>query len=775
MLELLLTRIFSVTMWYHFAFMAISVAVFGMTAGALVVYLLPTYFKAERSYTQIAQASLLFAVSTLVCFYLQTQIRALPSISAIGMASLFLTYLVTAVPFVFAGIAVCLALTRFPQAVGKLYAADLAGAAFACLLLSPTLIFFGGPSSLIACSALAALAAFVFSLGQSRKLFFSSLAAFLLLAAFVPLNMQYKFVHLTWLKGFAEREIRLEKWNSFSRIRVYDWDDKPYTWALSSKCPGDPRVRQLFLDIDSNAGTVLTAFDGDFSKLDFLKYDLTNLVNYLIPNARVAIIGVGGGRDVLSALLFNPKQVVGIELNDNILSLLRNEFSSFTGNLFNRDPQVRLVNDEARSYIARSNEKFNIIQISLIDTWAATSAGAFVLTENSLYTMEAWKIFLAHLDKGGILSCCRWYHYGRPAELYRLVSLATASLEAAGIDDPSKHLALLGKRIPDRPGVGVLLLSPDGFTDEQIAKMVSESREKDWEILLRPGFCADENLKSLLGKKRRSFVNSYRLNISPPTDDSPFFFQMARLTDWNHLEELWLEKSFYQNLYATFALATLLITVTALSSACLIFPLLLTCKNFSTSKAAPYFFYFCAIGFGFMFIELSQMQRLTVFLGHPSNSLLVVLFTLLLTGGIGSYLSAHFNLGSKKHKTLQALILLLFLILLLLAFITPAILSSFENQANPIKIAIAVALLGPAGLAMGMPFPLGMREAAGGDLKELTPWFWGLNGASSVFASVLSICISMCFGISAAFLAGVLSYFAAYLASLLFSKTSENS
>src|SRR5258706_4891548 len=287
MYQNLLSRVFSMTMWYHFAFMAISIAMFGMTVGALLVYLLPRYFTPERARFQLAATALAFAISTVISFLTHLSLpfnTADIIISTVpGIYTIVLTYAVISVPFVFSGICVALTLTRFPRQVSRLYAADLVGAAIG--------------------------------------------------------------------------------------------------WGISSVYPSDQRpVRQLQLGVDAGTGTILTAFHGDFKEVDFLKYDVTNIVHAIRHDSRVLVVGAGGGRDVLSALTFGQKSVVAVEINEDTINAVNERFGNFTGYL-DRDPRVQFVNDEARSYIARPTDHYDIIQVSLIDTWVATTAGAFVFTE----------------------------------------------------------------------------------------------------------------------------------------------------------------------------------------------------------------------------------------------------------------------------------------------------------------------------------------------------------------------------------------------------------
>ena len=334
-----------------------------------------------------------------------------------------------------------------------------------------------GPTAVIVVACLASASSVFFALDQrlpaasGRRLLCSLCCLGSLPSLIRPwFREQFPLLRLLWVKGNLEPRPLYEKWNSFSRIRV--WGDPaeasaPFGWSLSNTYPAERTVRQLFLDIDALAGTVLTAFNGDLNEIEHLKYDVTNLVHYLRPGSRVFVIGTGGGRDILSALAFEQKAVMGVEINKEIIRAVNGRFGDFTGHL-DRDPRVTFVNDEARSYITRVADRFDIIQSSLIDTFAATAAGAFVLTENSLYTVDAWKTFLEHLTPRGVLTFSWWYLGDKPSEIYRLTSLATASLSRLGITDPRRHIVVVRHMNNPIRGVGTLLVGREPFSAQDL-------------------------------------------------------------------------------------------------------------------------------------------------------------------------------------------------------------------------------------------------------------------------------------------------------------------
>lgn len=767
MFEILLTRIFSVTMWYHFAFVAISMAMFGMTAGALMVYLARNFFSAARTGFHLALSALLLGVTIVGAFLLHLAIPSLTGKSNLTPLALSLTYIVISVPFVFSGICVCLALTRFPRQVGRLYAADLAGAATGCIAVIYVLKITDGPTAVMVCALMASLGALFWGWTcEGRMVMRMARIAAISLAAFVAVNtmlvrLQQPLLRLVWVRGEKEARPMYERWNSFSRI-IVDGNpyaqEEPFGWGLSQRYARGARARQLSLRIDSGAETVLTGFEGDLGALDYLKYDLTNLAHYVKSPARVLVVGAGGGRDVLSALVFHQPAVLGVEINENIINTLNGEFGEFTGHL-DRYPGVLFVNDEARSYIARQNESFGIIQISLIDTWAATAAGAFVLAENSLYTLEAWKVFLGHLTPDGVLSVTRWYRRGTPKETYRLVSLASAALAAAGAEHPRDQMALVRVREAGRgglapSGLGTLLVKRRPFSAPDLDKLRAVCEQLGFEIVLTPAFASDPMIASLASGKGQ-VQGPPGLNLAPPTDDSPYFFQMGRLWGFRRLEGSG-SPGYEAAQRAVSLLGILFVTVTALTILAVVIPLLLTARRISWTEAPPYLAYFGCIGMGFMLVEISQMQRFILFLGHPTYGLSVVLFTLLTAGGLGSFLVDRVP-GDGSARSPLARLGGLVAILAIFGFLTPLAVRTFQSSTTPARIIVCVVILFPLGVFMGMAFPLGM-EAAVARVSALTPWLWGINGACSVLASVLAIVIALGSGISSAFWTGVGCY-----------------
>ena len=382
MLELILTRIFSVKLYYHYAFMVISLALLGSGASGVYIYLFPEFFRRERLQKHLYFFSLGFAASIPVVLWLVLQLDFQLVLEPSMILRVVLLYSVPAVPFFLGGMCLSLAMTHFSQDVSRVYFFDLTGAGFGCLLVIPLLTWLGGPSAMLSLSCVAALACYFFALLLPGKARWSPVVLLLLVASTLVYETHDPFLTIKHVKGRNEGPALLTKWNSFSRITVVQVNHDPQnTWII----------------MDGDAGTQMPNFQGDLRPWQYLRNTISSLAYYLKPDAETLIIGPGGGIDVLTALVFGSTRVTGVEINPiTVNDVMRGAFRNFTGGLYDL-PQVHAVVDEGRSFIRKEKKQYDIIQATLVDTWAATAAGAFVLTENNLYTVEAFKDYLSKL------------------------------------------------------------------------------------------------------------------------------------------------------------------------------------------------------------------------------------------------------------------------------------------------------------------------------------------------------------------------------------------
>jgi hypothetical protein len=765
MYEIVLTRIFSVAMWYHFAFVAISVALFGMTVGALIVHLRPQSFTDDKVKSQMWRFSLAYAVSVAVAFCVQLAVPFVPQMTMAGVASIAVTCVVISVPFVCSGVVVALALTRFPRRVNRLYAADLVGASLGCVLLVVAFDWLDGPSLVIGIGALAAAGSLLLALDADLRAGKVLSAAVVVVLVAVTAGNAYRhsqgnpFIRILWAKEAQDPLHTYDRWNAFSRITVDGQPGdvgRPAGYGMSPALPDDTAVPQMSMLIDGTAGTMITGWDGDEATTDFLRYDITNLGYYALDGQdfRSAVIGVGGGRDVLAGLEFGADEVTGIEINDSILDLVTGDLGDFTN--LDADPRVRLVNDEARSWLTRTDERFDVIQISLIDTWAATSAGAFALSENSLYTVDAWETFFDRLEPGGILSISRWYNVGlaEPFEALRTASLATEVLTRQGVEDPRDHVLVY--KGPDgsyASSAATILVSPTPFTDEHVDAVGTNAERLGFTPILTPDAVGDQRFADIVAPGGPDAgIAQFEEDLSPPTDDKPFFFQMADVGTFLSGDGFTNDLVFRPVL----VLGSLALAVLLLAAVCIGGPLVHMGRRTRHTGMSPFYVYFAGIGLGFMLVEFSQLQRLNTFLGHPTYALAVVLFSMLLFSGIGSMLVERV-VDPERPRSWLAPVAALLVVVVLFRFATAPVTDALAGGTTVERIGTSLALLAPLALLMGMPFAIGM-SAASRRTGAPTAFLWGVNGAMSVVASVLGALCAMFFGINVTFGAGFVAY-----------------
>jgi spermidine synthase len=668
-----------------------------------------------------------------------------------------------------------LALTRSPFPVGRVYAADLAGAAIGCLGVLFLLDTVDGPSAVLWVAAMAALAAFLFAYSgigttpRARPPLASVLqrpgSLFLVLIAAAIGNdlASPRGLHPMFVKGQAERlDNRLfEEWNSFSRIVVFDTTNRrPHMWGASPTYrPGDWPTEQRLMNIDGSAGTTSFRIDGAIEKAGFLKYDVTNLAYFLPDRKRAGIIGVGGGRDLLSARVFGVPDVTGVEINPIFHRLLTREpgFAEFSG--LSRLDGMNIEVDEARSWFARTRATFDIIQMTLVDTWAATGAGAFSLTENGLYTVEAWRTFLERLSPGGVFTVSRWYAPAAAEETGRMVSLAMAAAFGIGADEPRRHIFLAAS-----DHIATLVLARAPLSPSALATLEAAAADLDYTVLISPNRAPNsETLREIVASSSRDELDRYTsdlaLDLTPPTDERPFFFNQLPLYDPSRTIKLAFVTHkagvVSGNLFATATLLILFLISAVLVLGTIILPMRPAIRDVGPKLAFSGTAYFLLIGVGFMSIEIGLLQRMSVFLGHPIYSLSVVLFSIILTTGIGSLTSDSLPLDSRARLISWSVLTSGYLLALPLWL--PDVLLAFEGSALPTRAGLCVLVIAPAGLLMGYGFPTGMRLISAVD-RTPAPWFWGINGGAGVLAATLAMTSSIALGISMTLTIGGMSY-----------------
>src|SRR5688572_2451290 len=759
MTELALTRIFSVTMYYHFAFLAISIALFGLSASGVLVYALRRRLAAFGTRELLSAGALVHGVATLAALACLVRIRVGLNYSPQYLALMLAIYGLAALPFFTGGAVISLAFARLTTRINLLYAADLIGAAAGCLALIPLLNHLGAPGVVMIAAALSVLAAVGFTTAVWRRRVALAAVAIMAVPAVAQLARVGPF-DIVDTKGHEGDRVLFSKWNSFSRVAVYDRAHGD--WSLSPTFSGS-RGESLFMDIDSAASTPIVKGTGRLQDAAYLRYELTALAYGLVerPSGFTAlVIGPGGGRDLLSALVFGATRVDGVEINPIIVrDVMLQRFRDYSGNLYT-DPRVAIHVDDGRSFVRRSTSKYDVIQASLVDTWAATAAGAYTLTENSLYTAEAFGEYLDHLTDDGLVTITRWVFDG-----LRLVSLAQEACAARGLD-ASRHLAIVRY---DR--VATFLLKKAPFTVDEVEHLQARSRALGFTVLYAPGLdapaIADEPVEMvrsgtsagdyrrlILAEDRDAFIDGYPLDIRPTTDDRPFFFHTTRLA--NQFEVAFGRSMLFGN--GLSALLTLFGISGVLVLLFIVGPLLAGGARPGPGWAG-WLAYFGALGAGFMLLEVALLQRFVLLLGHPVYSLTVTLFSLLLGTVIGRLFSRGVSEDGVKRVTIGA-IAAIFAVAVAAPFVLPWLIDLAIPWPLPLRITAAVATLVPLGVLLGMPLPGGMRLLSAGR-PEIVPWGWGINGAFSVIGATLAVFIAMNWGFSVTLIAAAIVYLGA--------------
>jgi predicted membrane-bound spermidine synthase len=740
MMELILTRIFSVKLYYHYAFMVISLALLGSGASGVYVYLFPRFFRRERLDKHLYLFSLGFAASIPIVLWLVLQLDFQLSFEPSMILRVFLLYSVPAVPFFLGGMCLSLAMTHFAQDVSRIYFLDLTGAGFGCLLVIPLLAWLGGPSAMLSLSCVGSLACFFFALSLPGKARLIPLAVLLFVVGILVFEARNSFLTIKHVKGRNEGPTLFSKWNSFSRITVVQVDQDPKnTWII----------------MDGDAGTQMPNFHGDLQAWGYLRDTISSLAYHLKPDAETLIIGPGGGIDVLTSLVFGNKQVTGVEINPiTVNDVMRGAFRTFTGGLYDL-PQVHCVVDEGRSFIRRENRQYDVIQATLVDTWAATAAGAFVLTENNLYTVEAFKDYLSKLRDDGILTITRW-NLDPPQQDLRLVAITRAAMTELQMSNPERSMMVVRKN-RDREAVECnFLFKKSGFSDADVNRVEAVTRQNGFEILYTPHTVPDNPFAQLITTADpQAFYERYPFNVAPTYDNSPFFFHTLRVKDlWNSHFLSWESKKTNVGVLVLFLVFLSALTLVLLF---ILVPLFLSQRGTSACERAhpSKLGYFICLGLGFILVEMTLVQKFILFLGQPVYALSIVLFSMLVFSGLGSFSSRLFT--SRLNRNISFACLLIALLILIYVGLLPAILYKYVSLPTPHKALIVIVLLFPLSFWMGIPMPLGIhrlqiRSAA------MVPWAWGVNGSASVLGSVATVLIATNFGFNQALFAAATFY-----------------
>jgi hypothetical protein len=900
--QIALTRVFAIMMWHHLTYMVVSIALLGFGAAGSLLTARRDSLKKEAPDGALAAASIGYGLAVMGAFALVRLVR-LDSLELwsdkTNLVLLLGVYLVVAVPFLLGGLAIGMALTRHVDEVNRLYFTDLVGSALGAAVSMTLLAWLGGSATVFVGATCGLLAAVCFSLGATAwhrwaagvALAFGITACLVVTGAGSALGLPTLPMDAPFAPGkeLADSQDDPELDRIFSGTAEVEVASSQKGSPILGGEYGLLRVDDIpnrWVGQDGTAPTMLYEDAGDLERFPFLTHSQTASAHIALEARggaapEVLVIGVGGGADVMVALAHGAKKVTAVELNTAMIEMVVQRYDDYLGGLFRpgahlHSDRIELVNSEGRAYMRSRPDRYDIIQMSGVDSFTALNTGAYTLSESYLYTTEAVQEFYAHLNDGGYINYSRFIltHPKKPRETLRLAHIAYTALEQLGIEDPSAQIAVfqgaqwastiikrgpfsaqeidalhafadaegflglvydpvrpadpdtaatlsVADRVralrlvftnlvlavhPDTTSLQLLAAldplteawfeseaaaaggdvasadeAPTGSSDDESSadtEPATGSQVTQFVDRLLAAGALDTARAMLDGLSRsrrdfaqllhpspdvrRTFVDGYPYDISPSTDDKPFFFNYYRYSQlFGEQPEALAKMDVSERYHPDFpvghmVLLASMVQIVLLAAVLIFLPLRgLARDGLQATGTWRYFAYFTALGMGFMFIEMVLMQKVVIFLGHPTYAVSVVLAALLGSAGLGSFLAGRIQALSRTNlmKIALALVIVLAGVAAFLNYGLPPLLGASLS----VRIAIVVVMILPLGLVLGMPFPTGMRIVET-NAPQLLPWCWAINGFLSVFSSVLCIVLSMWLGFTFMFVVAAVVY-----------------
>jgi hypothetical protein len=780
MQEVLLTRIFSLTIWYHLAYLTISTALLGFAAAGSLLASRPQLL--ERGAERLASfASAGAGLALLASMWVLAPHPLEPDRLLSAPGSLFVGllgyYALVALPFFMAGIAVATPLAAYPARANRLYAADLLGAGIGCGLAVAALTWTDGEASIVICAALFLAAAALYSPVRRHTLVFGVTAAALLAVAPAAHGVFEFLPSKSKALGQALRnpntEVLFRRWSPVNRVDLYRTGDQRGGWwgwvGLSERYRG-PRPRTLSIQYDGHNGSDVYEWR-DRRSLRMLDHHILRTPYVLRDQREVLVIGVGGGIDVQNALRRGARHVTGVDLQPITIELHNQRLAAWTGGLFQR-PEVELVASEGRHYVRSHRQRYDLVQITAVDTFAAQTTGAYVLAESYLYTVEAFQDYFARLTDDGMVSVIIGdliYPDAKlpPPLLTRLALVAREALERAGVATAGQQILVLAqpekrrKLMPDGQTVVAsgsaiqnLIVKKTPFRDEELARVREFAARNLFQVRLSPDESTDPILESIVHAPRDQLervLDEGAFALRPVTDDQPFFFNVLRWSSLVTGERIfWM---FPGSSTGLLVLLMMLFQALVLGALLIFLPLVRTgTGGLPRRDTVRFLLYFLGLGLGFLLIEISFVQKYVLVLGYPTYSLSVTIFSLLVFAALGSYLSPR--LWRRPRRSLILLLGCTALLVALEVSLMPWIRETSLAAPLALRIATTALLQLPLGVTLGMYFPTGLELLRRVE-PRLVPWAWAVNGVASVVATVLAVILGIELGFSAVALMAV--------------------
>ena len=765
--ELLLMRVLSIVQWHHFAYMIISLALLGYGASGTFIALFRRRLE-PRFEAAFALCALLFSITMVACFVVGQRVpfNALEVIwDRTQFANLSLLYLVFFVPFFFAACCIGLALTCRSQEISRLYFFDLAGAGMGAMLVIGLLFVVYPQSALLVLVALALIASRLVAAGEAARLPLrvGQLAWLMVVAAIAVgggLSLKpSEYKGLSQAMQVVDARVLAQASSPLGLLTVVDSPTVPIRYApgLSFNARRIP-PEQLAVFTDAAGLSAITRYDGDPESIAYLA-DVTAALPYqLLDEPAVLLLGAGGGDGVLMALYHDAARVDAVELNPRMSAFVAHTYADFAGRIYD-DPRVTVHTAEARGFVAQNERRYELIQIGLLDSFAAAGSGVQALNESYLYTVEALREYVDDLKAGGLLAITRWIK-SPPRDNLKLAATAIEALAQRGVD-PAKQLVVI------RSWNTVTLLVRNGeFSANDINKIREFARSRSFDTAYFPGIeRSDTNrfnlldrpwlydgIHAMLGGHADAWFSGYKYFVEPATDDRPYFSHFFK---WRTLPEVLSLRS--AGGAGLIEWAYLIVTATLVQAAvagCLLILLPLSRVRRTWSGGWRYGSYFLLLGLAFLFVEIAFIQKFTLFLGHPLYAVALVLASFLVFAGAGSAYSA------RAARPAGIAVGGIVGIAIIYVQVLPLLFGWLIGIADSLKILLSIVLIAPLAFFMGMPFPLGLRRVAA-EAPDFVPWAWGINGFASVISAVLATLLAIHFGFTAVIVLALLLYIAA--------------
>jgi hypothetical protein len=767
--EILLMRVLSIVQWHHFAYMIISLALLGYGASGTFIAIGKRWFE-PRFELAFSLSALLFSISIVACFVLG-QVVPFNALEIVWNPRQFLylaiVYLVYFVPFFFAANCIGLAFTCRRSLINRIYFFDLLGAGLGAMLIIGALFLLSPQNALIMLAVLALLSSVLMAVASTSRERLLAAQFILLLIFLVGLPQHWLSLRISEYKSLNQTmqvigtRVLSASSSPLGLVTVVESPRVPFRHAPGLAINTRHTVpEQLAVFTDADGMSAITRFDGDLESLAYMG-DVTSALPYALLDApQVLILGAGTGADVLMALYHGAEKIDAVELNPQVSRLVTDTYAEFAGHLYD-DERVTLHIEEARGFVVRGKEQYDLIQVALLDSFSASGSGVQALNESYLYTVEAIRKYLEHTASGGLLAITRWLKLP-PRDNLKLVGIVIEALRQAGVTEPGRQLAVIRSW-----NTSTLLVKNGEFSADEIAAIREFARSHSFDTAYYPGIRANDanrfnlldepflynGIDALLGDAASDFIERYKFHIAPATDNQPYFFHFFK---WGTLPEVMALRT--RGGASLIEWGYLILTATVLQGAVagallILLPLSRIERSWPSGTGPRMGTYFFVLGLAFLFVEIAFIQKFILFLSHPLYAVAVVLSGFLVFAGLGSAYSSKLRQQVEKTGPSPVTIAVAGIAFFSLAYVTllPQLFDAMIGLPDGIKMALSILLIAPLAFCMGMPFPLGLGRLAD-SAPDYIPWAWGINGFASVMSAALATLLAIQFGFTAVIL-----------------------